>query len=70
MTDELLLESEVSEILRTPAGTLSYWRSLLTTEGKAVGPAWFKVGRGVRYRRSAVESYIEQQERAARTGAA
>ncbi|MUL49267.1 helix-turn-helix domain-containing protein [Mycobacterium sp. CBMA293] len=59
--------SEVSALIGVPAGTLRYWRHA----GK--GPASFSLGpRGrIRYRRSEVERWLADQERAtARGGAA
>ncbi|MFS3127483.1 helix-turn-helix domain-containing protein [Nocardioides sp. Bht2] len=47
--------AEVSELIRTPAETVRYWRHI----GK--GPRSFKVGRRVLYRRSDVDSWLEAQ---------
>lgn len=48
---------EVAELLRTPAGTLRYWRHL----GK--GPASFKLGRRILYARRDVEAYVAELRR-------
>lgn len=53
--DPLLTVEEVSAKLRTPAGTLRYWRSI----GR--GPESFKVGRRVVYATSVVDRYLESQ---------
>jgi DNA-binding transcriptional MerR regulator len=45
---------EVAEMLRTPVATLKYWRSI------GYGPAGFKVGRRVLYRRDAVRAWLDQ----------
>ena len=53
--DELLSVTEVAAIVRAPVATLRYWRHLGT------GPHSFKVGRGVRYWRSDVIHWLEEQ---------
>jgi excisionase family DNA binding protein len=55
-----LTTDEVSEVLRTPAETVRYWRHI----GK--GPQSFKLGRRVLYAREDVEAFIA----AARQGVA
>lgn len=52
---EHLTTAEVSDVLRTPAETVRYWRHI----GK--GPKSFKVGRRVLYRREDVEAWLEAQ---------
>lgn len=52
--DRLLWPEEVAEVLGVPVGTLANWRY----QGR--GPAFVKVGRHVRYRRSDVAGWIEQ----------
>lgn len=52
--DEILITEEVESLIRTPTATLAYWRSV----GK--GPAWFKAGRRVLYRKSDVERWIDE----------
>jgi len=54
---ELLTITEVAELLRTPVATLRYWRHL------GIGPASFRIGRRVMYRRSDVEDWINAQQR-------
>ncbi len=53
--DELLTIAEVADIVRAPVATLRYWRHLGT------GPRSFRIGRGVRYWRTEVRSWLEQQ---------
>jgi excisionase family DNA binding protein len=52
---ELLTITEVADVLRTPVATLRYWRHVGT------GPASFRIGRHVLYRRADLEGWIEQQ---------
>lgn len=54
--DEILTLDEVAQILKVPVGTLRKWR----TNGE--GPKGFRAGKYVRYRRSAVEQFITEQE--------
>jgi DNA-binding transcriptional MerR regulator len=54
-TGELLTVADVAEMTRLSAGTLRYWRAL--GEG---GPASFKLGRPVMYRRADVEKWLER----------
>jgi excisionase family DNA binding protein len=54
--DELLTLEEVAAILKLPVATLRKWR----VEGK--GPAGFRLGKYIRYRRSTVEAFIKEQE--------
>jgi predicted DNA-binding transcriptional regulator AlpA len=53
--DELLSVAEAAAIVRAPVATLRYWRHLGT------GPHSFKVGRSVRYWRSDVIAWLEEQ---------
>lgn len=53
--DELLTIAEVAAIVRAPVATLRYWRHLGT------GPRSFRVGRGVRYWRTEVTRWLQQQ---------
>ncbi|WP_081281916.1 helix-turn-helix transcriptional regulator [Mycolicibacterium fortuitum] len=53
---------QVSQETGINAGTLRYWRS--TNQG----PASFSLGKRVVYRRSEVERWIAEQERATRRG--
>jgi predicted DNA-binding transcriptional regulator AlpA len=57
--DDLLATAEVALILRAPASTVRYWRSLHT------GPKSFKLGRRVVYRRADVRTWVAEQEAAA-----
>ena len=52
---KLLTVADVAEMTRLSAGTLRYWRAL--GEG---GPASFKLGRRVMYRRTDVEKWLEE----------
>jgi predicted DNA-binding transcriptional regulator AlpA len=53
--DRLLTIIEVADLVRKPVATLRWWRHLGT------GPRSFKIGRDVRYRRSDVHDWIDQQ---------
>ena len=46
---------DISEMLGMPVHTLYRWQS------KGDGPVGYRVGRHVRYRREAVEAWLEQQ---------
>ena len=54
-TDRLMTIVEVSDLLGMPVSTL-YGR-----RHRSEGPAGYRIGRHVRYRRSAVEAWIETQ---------
>jgi hypothetical protein len=56
---EFLLEEEASELLRTPANTLRYWRTA------GVGPRYFRPAhsRRVLYRREDLLEWIRSGER-------
>jgi excisionase family DNA binding protein len=55
---DLLTITEAAELLRAPVATLRYWRHLGT------GPAGFRLGRRVLYRRDDLHAWIAtQQER-------
>ena len=47
--------TEVADLIRVPVATLRYWRHL------GCGPRSFKVGRTVRYWRSDVYQWLEEQ---------
>lgn len=51
--DPLLTVDQVSDWLGVPKGTLYQWRS------RRRGPRAIKVGNGIRYRRSEIESYLD-----------
>ena len=53
--DELLTMKEVANVVRVPVATLRYWRHL------GSGPRSFRVGRSVRYWRTEVLHWLEQQ---------
>jgi excisionase family DNA binding protein len=53
--DKLMSLTDVSEVLGIPIQTLYCWRS------KGGGPAGYRVGRHVRYRREAVEAWLERR---------
>jgi excisionase family DNA binding protein len=53
--DKLMSLADVSEMLGIPVHTLYRWRY------KGDGPTGYRVGRHVRYRREAVEAWLEQQ---------
>jgi excisionase family DNA binding protein len=52
-TDRLMTMAEVSDLLGIPVSTLYGWRH------RGEGPAGYRIGRHVRYRREAVEAWIE-----------
>ena len=54
-TDRLMTMAEVSELLGIPVSTLYGWRH------RGEGSAGYRIGRHVRYRRAAVEAWIETQ---------
>lgn len=56
--DELLTFDEVSELIGVSVGTLRNWRNA------NVGIPSFKVGRRVVYRRSAIDQWLNEQEKA------
>lgn len=53
--EQLMTVQELAQYLGVPAGTLYQWRY------RREGPPGFRVGRHVRYRRSDVQEWIEQQ---------
>ncbi len=50
---DLLTITEAAELLRAPVATLRYWRHLGT------GPASFRLGRRVLYRREDLNAWID-----------
>lgn len=52
---DLMTLPELAEYLQVPEATLYYWRN------RGSGPRSSKLGRHVRYRRSDVEAWIEDQ---------
>lgn len=53
--EQLMTVQELARYLGVPVGTLYQWRY------RREGPAGFRVGRHVRYRRADVQKWIEQQ---------
>jgi predicted DNA-binding transcriptional regulator AlpA len=53
--DELLTIQEVADVVRVPVATLRYWRHLGT------GPNSFRIGRSVRYWRTEVFAWLDDQ---------
>ena len=53
--ERLMTLAELSDLLGVPIGTLYAWRC------RGEGPAGYRIGRHVRYRRSVVEAWIERQ---------
>lgn len=54
----LLTLTEAATVLRTPVATLRYWRHL------GIGPAGFRLGRRVLYRRQDLDRWVEEQRTA------
>lgn len=57
--DELLRAADIEREKNIKAKTLETWRRAGT------GPAWFRLGRTVVYRRSVVDAWIAESERRA-----
>ncbi len=53
--ERLMTLAELSEMLGVPVETLYGWRH------RGEGPAGYRIGRHVRYRRSTVEAWLESQ---------
>lgn len=56
MEDTPLKPAELAAELRVSLVTLKRWRA------KSRGPVWFGAGRGIRYKRSAVDAWKLQRE--------
>ena len=56
--DDLLTTAEVAALTRAPVSTVRYWRHM------GQGPASFRLGRRVVYRRGAVARWLREMERA------
>ena len=54
-SERLMTLADLSELLGVPMSTLYAWRY------RREGPAGYRIGRHVRYRRSVVEAWIETQ---------
>lgn len=48
--------AEAADLLRTPAGTLRYWRHI------GIGPRSLRLGRRVLYRRRELDAWVHEQE--------
>ena len=55
--DVLLTEAEVAELLRVSERTVRRWRA------EGTGPPAVRVGKAVRYRRRAVDEWLERPDR-------
>ena len=51
-----LTTEELSRVLKVPVGTLRQWRH------RRYGPRGFRVGNAVLYRRTVVESWLDERE--------
>jgi excisionase family DNA binding protein len=56
--DVLLTEAEVADLLRVSPRTVRRWRN------EGTGPPALRVGRRIRYRRSAVEAWLDRRDQA------
>ena len=54
-SERLMTLLEISQLLGVPVATLYRWRQ------RGEGPTGYRIGRHVRYRRAAVEDWIETQ---------
>ncbi len=54
--NDLMTLAETAAYLRTPVATLRYWRHL------GVGPAGFRLGRRVIYRRGDVDRWLSERQ--------
>ncbi|NMO03117.1 helix-turn-helix domain-containing protein [Gordonia sp. TBRC 11910] len=64
MNDEFLTTKQVSQRWPFPEGTLRYWRN------GGTGPASFRAGGRVLYRRSEIERWLSEQEKTTTRGGA
>lgn len=67
MSDEVLTTRQAADYLKVSQSTLEHLR-IRRVRGKRVGLKWFKVGAVVRYRRSALDMYAEEQQANSRIG--
>lgn len=58
-TPDLLTTRELATYLRKPVATVRGWRY------RKVGPAGFRLGRDIVYRREAVDTWLAEREQAA-----
>jgi excisionase family DNA binding protein len=61
-SDRLMTLSDLSDMLGVPVATLYGWRH------RGEGPQGYRIGRHVRYRRSAVEEWLRAQADARMAG--
>ncbi|WP_041791787.1 helix-turn-helix domain-containing protein [Microlunatus phosphovorus] len=54
-SDRLMTLAELAEMLGIPVNTLYGWRC------RGEGPPGYRIGRHIRYRRAAVETWLETQ---------
>jgi len=54
--ERLMTSKEVAEFLQVPVSTIHQWRY------RSKGPKGFRVGKHIRFRRSDVEAWIEDQQ--------
>lgn len=54
---ELCTVAELAALLRVPEATIRYWTH------RGTGPASFKIGRHVRYRRDDINEWLDRQRR-------
>ncbi|WP_409332602.1 helix-turn-helix transcriptional regulator [Trujillonella humicola] len=54
--NDLITLAETAAYLRTPVATLRYWRHL------GIGPAGFRLGRRVFYRRGDVDRWLTERQ--------
>jgi excisionase family DNA binding protein len=57
MTEELLTQQQLADELQVSVRTLERWRQ------EGTGPAFVRVGRSPRYRRSDIDAWLERQRR-------
>jgi excisionase family DNA binding protein len=57
MAEELLTQQQLADELQVSLRTLERWRQ------DGTGPAYIRVGRSPRYRRSDIDAWLEQQRR-------
>ena len=57
---EVLTAAEAADYLRIPIETMRRWRALGT------GPRYARVGRHVRYRKAALDAWLQEREAAGR----
>lgn len=55
--DQMLTENQVADLICQSVRTIQKWRVI------GFGPAFFKIGRSVRYRRRDVSQWIESRRR-------